>query len=133
PPAPPPPRPEAAARVPTPPGARQGLAADDLGWDLGQATKGRDGLPRLAHTLARAATRDTGVAPAEYQALREHLATVAERVLRAYPDDLEGAAIENWQLLATIAALVNGSTAVAHYHFAWFQALSRAAAGGALL
>ncbi|MEZ0364198.1 DUF5632 domain-containing protein [Mycobacterium sp. pUA109] len=116
----------------TSPRARHGLVVDELGWELGQATKWRDGLPRLAHTLARAATRDTGVAPAEYQALREHLATVAERVLRAYPDDLDGAAIENWQLLATIAALVNGSTAVANYHFAWFQALSRTAAGGAL-
>ncbi len=40
--------------------ARDTAAVDDLGWELAQATKWRDGLPRLAHTLAKALSARTG-------------------------------------------------------------------------
>ncbi|WP_172442100.1 DUF5631 domain-containing protein [Mycobacterium heckeshornense] len=33
---------------------------DEFGWELGQATHWRDGLPRIAHTLTKAAFRHTG-------------------------------------------------------------------------
>ncbi|BBY58883.1 DUF5631 domain-containing protein [Mycolicibacterium sarraceniae] len=36
--------------------ARDLHKVDELGWELAQATKWRDGLPRLAHTLAKAAS-----------------------------------------------------------------------------
>jgi hypothetical protein len=33
--------------------------------------------------------------------------------------------VGDWQLLAAVDALVDGSTAIANYHFAWFQARAR--------
>ena len=47
--------------TPTSPRPRQVPAVDELGWELGQATKWRDGLPQMAHTLAKAASTGTGV------------------------------------------------------------------------
>ena len=105
--------------------ARRVPAVDDLGWELGQATKWRDGLPRLAHTLAKAATAATGILDSETELLRQHLGAVTEQVLDGYPDAVDPGALGNWQLLAVIDALVAGDKAAAHYHFAWFQALSR--------
>lgn len=116
--------------VPISPRARHGQHVDELGWELSQATKWRDGLPRLAHTLATAAARATGVLTSEIDLLREHLDSVRTTVLDSYPHRHDTTAIENWQLLATIEALVMGERAHACYHFAWFQALSRVTAGG---
>ncbi|SOJ54456.1 hypothetical protein MSIMFB_01950 [Mycobacterium simulans] len=110
--------------------ARQVPAVDDLGWKLSQATNWRDGLPQLAHALAKAASRDTGVLDSEIEFLREELATVGKRVLDAYPNSVEPAVVANWQLLAAIDALAESDKTGAHYHFAWFQALGQAAAGG---
>ncbi|MGH3967441.1 MAG: DUF5632 domain-containing protein, partial [Mycobacterium sp.] len=56
--------------VPASPRPRHGPVVDELGWELGQATKWRDGLPRLAHTLAKAASTGTGVLDSEIDLLR---------------------------------------------------------------
>lgn len=102
---------------------------DELGWELAQATKWRDGLPRLALTLAKAASTGTGYLDSEVELLREHLATVAHQVLGDYPDHSDAAKVGNWQLLATIDALIKNEKTAANYHFAWFQALSLALKG----
>ncbi|BBY58866.1 DUF5631 domain-containing protein [Mycolicibacterium sarraceniae] len=109
--------------------ARDLHKVDELGWELAQATKWRDGLPRLAHTLAKAASTGTGYLDSEVELLREHLATVARQVLGDYPDHSDAAKVGNWQLLATIDALIKDEKTAANYHFAWFQALSLALKG----
>lgn len=93
----------------------------ELAWELNQATRWRDGLPRLAHTLARAASAGTGVLDSEVALLDEELDRVRDGVLTSYPDRVDIAAVGNWQLLAAIAALVGGDNREANYHFAWFQ------------
>jgi hypothetical protein len=110
--------------VPASPRARQVPVIDELGWELGQATKWRDGLPRLAHTLAKAASTGTGVVDVEIDLLREQLGKIREQVLNSYPDDVDAAAVANWQLLASIDALATADNIGANYHFAWFQALN---------
>jgi Family of unknown function (DUF5631)/Family of unknown function (DUF5632) len=110
--------------IPTSPRPRQVPAVDELGWELGQATNWRDGLPQMAHTLAKAASTGTGVVDNEVEFLEQHLATLRDRVLDAYPDDVDGAAVANWQLLASIEALAASDSIGANYHFAWFQALN---------
>jgi hypothetical protein len=100
-------------------------AVEDLGWELSQATKYRDGLPQMAHTIAQAAFADTGLLEVEIQLLDEHLTKVREEVIGSYPDDVEAAAVSNWQLLAAIEALAAKDPTGANYHFAWFQALNR--------
>ncbi|MGH3410770.1 MAG: DUF5632 domain-containing protein [Streptosporangiaceae bacterium] len=110
--------------VPTSPRPRHGPVVDELGWELGHATKWRDGLPRLAHTLAKAASTGTGVLDSEIDLLREQLVAIREQVLNSYPDDVEAAAVANWQLLASIDALAAADEIGANYHFAWFQALN---------
>ena len=109
--------------IPTSTRPRRGPVIDELGWELGQATKWRDGLPRLAHTLAKAAATGTGIVDNEIELLRKTLADVREQVLTTYPDNINSAALQNWQLLAAIDALAEADTVGAQYHFAWFQAL----------
>jgi len=109
--------------------ARQTAEVEELGWELAQATKWRDGLPRLAHTLAKAVSAGTGYLDSEVDLLREHLVTVAKQVLAEYPDDVDPARVGNWQLMATIEALIKGEKICANYHLAWFQALSLALKG----
>jgi Family of unknown function (DUF5632)/Family of unknown function (DUF5631) len=104
---------------------------DELNWELNQATNWRDGLPRLAHTLAKAGAAGTGVLDSETDLLREHLAATAQKVLSAYPATVDDADIGNWQLLAAIDALLAKQQTLLKYHFAWFQVLSSAAHGGA--
>ena len=48
-----------------------------------------------------------------------------DRVLDAYPDNVDAAVVANWQLLASIEALAAADKIGANYHFAWFQALNR--------
>ena len=84
----------------------------------------RDGLPRLTHTLAKAASSGTGVLDKEVELLHEHLAAVSARVLDAYPDNIDTHEVGNWQLLAAVDALVAGDKSAANYHLAWFQACS---------
>jgi hypothetical protein len=106
--------------------ARDTAPVDDLGWELLQATRWRDGLPRLAHTLARAVSAQTGLIDSEVDLLSTHLNSVARTILAKYPT-IEPTEVGNWQLLATIDALIKGQTTSANYHFAWFatQALIR--------
>ena len=111
--------------VPTSPRPRQLPAVQELGWELGQATNWRDGLPQMAHTLAKAASTGTGVIDNEIEFLHQHLASLHDRVLEAYPDNVDAAAVANWQLLASIEALAAVDSIGANYHFAWFQALNR--------
>ena len=101
--------------------ARDTPAVIDLAWELAQATKWRDGLPRLAHTLVKAVFAGTGYLDTEVDLLDQHLATVSDRVLKAYPDNVDRDEVANWQLLATIDALIKGHNTVANYHFAWFR------------
>jgi hypothetical protein len=105
--------------------AHHTTAVKDLGWELTQATRWRDGLPRLAYTLARASVARTGFPDAEIALLRTELDAVATEVLVSYPDTVSPAAIGNWQLLATIEALVGTEMTLANYHFAWFHAHER--------
>jgi hypothetical protein len=102
--------------------ARRTPAVDDLAWELARATRWRDGLPRLAHTLARAAWARTGCLESEIALLRDHLGTLARTVVDSYPDAVIAADVANWQLLATVEALVDESPTLADYHFAWFYA-----------
>lgn len=102
--------------------ARDTPLVDDLGWELAQATKWRDGLPRLAHTLARAASSKTGCLDSELELLHGHLDSIECSILNSYPDAFDAERMGNWQLLATIDALVNGQTTAANYHFSWFRA-----------
>ena len=114
--------PEADEPVPTSPRPRRAPEIEELGWELGTATLYRDGLPRMAHTLAKAASSGTGVDGPEAEELGAYLDTIGERVLNAYPDDVDPKDIGNWQLLAAIEALVRGDRISANYHLAWFQA-----------
>lgn len=108
--------------VPTSPRARHAPDIAELGWQLSQATQWRDGLPRLAHTLAKAASTGTGVLDSEVELLHQHLATISARVLDSYPGSVDADQVGNWQLLAAIDALVAGDKTAANYHLAWFEA-----------
>lgn len=105
--------------------ARDTPVVPDLAWELTQATKWRDGLPRLAHTLATAVFARTGCLDTEVDLLREHLATVSAQVLKGYPESIHRDEVANWQLLATIDALIEGRNTLANYHFAWFRTQTR--------
>jgi hypothetical protein len=97
-------------------------AVEDLGWELGRVTHWRDGLPRLVHTLARAAAAGTGVVAEEADLLRVHLDTARYQLLIQYPD-VEPALLLNCLLLAATESSVAGDLISANYHLAWFQKL----------
>jgi hypothetical protein len=101
--------------------ARTGPEVDELGPTLVEAVRRRDGLPRIAQTLAQAATRETGVTENEVDVLQEEQRSAYQKVLED-PHDLSRVA--DWMLLAAIDALVEGHESLAHYHVAWFQAVS---------
>jgi hypothetical protein len=121
-------RPDPDADEPVPSSARPRHApeVEELSWQLSQATHWRDGLPRLAHTLARAASRGTGVLESEAEQLHEALTTLADRMLDRYPDAVDADQVGNWQLLAAIEALVTKDKGAANYHLAWFLACNTA-------
>ena len=102
--------------------ARCTTPVDDLGWELARATRWREGLPRQAYTVARAALAHTGCLESEIGLLRDHLGAVAQCVVDRYPDDVDRDALGNWQLLATVDALLDNDATRANYHFAWFHA-----------
>ena len=110
---------------PTSISARHTTAVEDLGWELTRATRWREGLPRIVHTLARAGVAGTGCLDSEVALLRDHLHAAGRAVLGDYPDAVVPTTVGDWQLLAAVDALVDGSTAIANYHFAWFQARAR--------
>lgn len=113
--------PDADEPLPTSVRSRCAPAVAELAWELNQVTRWRDGLSRLAHTLAKAASAGTGVLDSEVTLLHAELDRVRHGVLASYPDRVAGGAVGNWQLLAAIAALVDGDNGGANYHFAWFQ------------
>ena len=102
--------------MPTSPRPRHAPEIEELGWELSSATLWRDGLPRLAHTLAKAASSGTGVDPSEVELLQQQMHDVGERVLDAYPDEVDPNHVGNWQLLSAIEALIRGDKVGANYH-----------------
>ncbi len=116
--------------IPTSFRSRQVPDIDELNWELSQATNWRDGLPRLAHTLAKAGAAGTGVLDSEAEMLHQHLDAIAHKVLATYPDGVDAAEVGNWQLLASIDALLSKQQTNLKYHFAWFQVLGMATQGG---
>jgi hypothetical protein len=104
-------------------------AVEDLGWQLIQATHWRDGVPRIVHTLAKAAAAGTGVVDDEVDLLRVHLDTARYRLLDQYPD-VDPALLLNCLLVAATEAIVTGDLISANYHFSWFQKLDAPPAGG---
>ncbi|MDI3313215.1 MAG: DUF5631 domain-containing protein [Mycobacterium sp.] len=105
------------------PQPRELPVVEDLGWLLGEATRWRDGLPRLAHTLAKAGAAGTGVADVEIDVLRVHLEIARYTLLARYPD-IDTAQLLNCLLLAATEGIATGDRVSANYHFSWFQALS---------
>jgi hypothetical protein len=101
---------------------RELSAVDDLGWELSRATHWRDGLPRMVHTLAKAAAAGTGVVEEEVDVLRVHLDTARYQLLIQYPD-VGPALLLNCLLLAATKSLVSGDSISANYHLAWFRKL----------
>jgi hypothetical protein len=120
--------PDADEPVPTSPRRRHAPEVEELSWRLSDATRWRDGLPRLAHTLARAASRHTGILESEAEQLHDELTKLADRVLDSYPDDVDADDVGNWQLLAAIEALVVSDKTAANYHLAWFLVCNTATA-----
>ncbi|MCV7089981.1 DUF5631 domain-containing protein [Mycobacterium interjectum] len=101
-------------------------AVDGLGWELSQATHWRDGLPRMVHTLARAAAAGTGVAEEEIDLLRVHLDTARYQLVIQYPN-IDPALFLNCLLLAATEGAVAGDLVSANYHLAWFHKLNEPA------
>jgi len=101
---------------------------EDLGWQLGEATHWRDGLPRMANTLAKAGAAGTGVVDAEIDLLRVHLDTVRYQLLAEYPDT-DAALLLNCMLLAATEGVATGDTVSANYHYSWFRELDSPPAG----
>ena len=104
-------------------------AVQDLGWQLSQATHWRDGMPRIVHTLAKAAAAGTGVVEDEADLLRVHLDTARYQVLDQYPD-VDLTLLLNCVLVAATERFVSGDSISANYHFAWFQKLDTPPASG---
>jgi Family of unknown function (DUF5631)/Family of unknown function (DUF5632) len=104
-------------------------AIKDLGWQLIQATHWRDGMPRIVHTLAKAAAAGTGVVDDEVDLLRVHLDTARYRLLDQYPD-VDPTLLLNCLLMAATEGMVTRDLTSANYHFAWFQKLDTPPAGG---
>jgi len=103
--------------------ARRLPEVEALDSKLAEATRSREGLPRLAHTLAGTAAAGTGVLDAEVDVLRVHCETARYRLLGRYPD-ADAALLVNCLLLAATEALATGDAVSANYHFSWFEALA---------
>ena len=104
-------------------------AVDDLGWQLIQATHWHDGVPRIVHTLAKAAAAATGVVDDEVDLLRVHLDTARYRLLDQYPD-VDPALLLNCLLMAATEGIVTGDLISANYHFSWFSWFQKLDAAG---
>jgi len=102
-------------------------AVDDLGWQLIQATHWRDGVPRIVHTLAKAAA--TGVVDDEVDLLRVHLDTARYRLLDQYPD-VDPPLLLDCLLIAATEGIVTGDLISANYHFSWFSWIQKLDAAG---
>ncbi|MBW0013512.1 DUF5631 domain-containing protein [Mycobacterium sp.] len=94
----------------------------DPGSELSQATHLRAGLPRLVHSLARAAAAGTRVAEDEIDLLRVHLDTARYQLLSQYPN-VDPPLLLNCLLLAATEGAVTADPISANYHLAWFKKL----------
>lgn len=103
-------------------------AVADLGWQLSEATHWREGLPRMANTLAKAGSAGTGVIAAEIDLLRVHLDTMRYQLMAQYPGD-ETALVLNCMLLAATEGIATGDLVSANYHYSWFRTLRESPAG----
>jgi hypothetical protein len=101
--------------------ARTGPEVDELGPTLVDAVRRRDGLPRIAQTLAQAATRGTGAVDNEVELLKNTLHSAYQHI-QENPRDLSQ--IADWMLLAAIDALLDSHEYLAKYHVAWYEAIS---------
>ncbi|QUR65702.1 DUF5631 domain-containing protein [Mycobacterium spongiae] len=101
---------------------------EDLGRELQEATRAREGLPRAVHTLATAAAGGTRVIDDEIDLLRVYLDTARHQVLVQYPA-VDLSLLLNCMLLAATHGSVTGDSVSANYHFAWFQKLNPSPAG----
>lgn len=101
--------------------ARQVPEIDELGPALVDLVRRRDGLPRWVQTVARAASRRTGLAPNEFELLAERLDETEKAVLGAYQQGGNEFSdqVVNWMLLAAIEALLQGHRGISQYHLAW--------------
>jgi hypothetical protein len=79
-------------------------------------------MPRIVHTLAKAAAAGTGVVEDEADLLRVHLDTARYQVLDQYPD-VDLTLLLNCVLVAATERIVSGDSISANYHFTWFQKL----------
>ncbi len=95
----------------------------DVRWELRQAADWRDGLPRLAHTMAKAWATGNGVRPMEIDMLRDFISRTRAEVLRSYPGAVHPHTVGNWMLAAAIDAFNHGESLLGTYHFTWFRAL----------
>jgi hypothetical protein len=101
--------------------ARKGPEVDELGPALVEAVRRRDGLPRIAQTLAQAATRGTGVTEQEIELLQKEQQSAYQKSLE---DQHDLSRVADWMLLAAIDALIEGHEWLAHYHVAWYVAVA---------
>jgi hypothetical protein len=101
--------------------ARTGPKVEELGPTLVDAVRRRDGLPRIAQTLALATTRATGVTDNEIDLLRMEQRSAHDKVL---DDPHNLSRVADWMLLAAIDALIQGHEWLADYHVAWYEAVS---------
>ncbi|ORW27222.1 Tat (twin-arginine translocation) pathway signal sequence [Mycobacterium palustre] len=101
--------------------ARTGPEVEELGPTLVEAVRRRDGLPRIAQTLALAATRGTGVTENEIDLLQAAKRSSHQKVLE---DPHDPSRVVDWMLLAAIDALLQGHEWLAQYHVAWYEAAS---------
>jgi hypothetical protein len=101
--------------------ARTGPEVEELRPALVEAVRRRDGLPRIAQTLALATTRGTGVTDNEIDLLLDAERSSCQKVL---DDPHDVSRVADWMLLAAIDALIQGHEWLAHYHVAWYEAIS---------
>lgn len=102
---------------------RELVSIEDLGWRLSEATHWREGLPRMANTLAKAGSTGTEIVEAEIDLLRVHLDTLRYQLLAQYPDSDAGLVL-NCMLLAATEGIATGDGVLANYHYSWFRTLS---------
>lgn len=98
-------------------------AIDDLGRVLSEATRRREGLPRVMHAMIKAAAVGTRVVEQEIDVLRVHLDTARYQLLVQYPN-ADPELLLNCLLMAAAEAMLTGDSISANYHLAWFTKLA---------
>ncbi|WP_234898719.1 DUF5631 domain-containing protein [Mycolicibacter kumamotonensis] len=103
--------------------ARYGQRVDQLGPTLIDTVGANTRLPRIVQTVAQAVARRYGAADNEVELFQQVADATETRVLSAYPAHAPKD-VADWMLLAAIGALIEGSEELAHYHLAWYQAVT---------